>query len=106
YVVFDDAAKPKYKNDPRVHFVPGHPVLRTAMPELMKGLGVDQVGKGIMKWEQLERWGQHNLEYGSPARKALTIAKPLAAVGLAVAGAAAVSTLIGRMAATADDDSD
>ncbi|MBW3625265.1 MAG: DUF362 domain-containing protein, partial [Armatimonadetes bacterium] len=39
YVVFDEAAKPRYKNDPRVHFVPGHPVLRTAMPELMKGLG-------------------------------------------------------------------
>ena len=39
YVVFDDAARPEYKNDPRVHFVPGHPVLRTAMPELFKGTG-------------------------------------------------------------------
>src|SRR5215216_5504461 len=25
YVVFDNSAKPQYKNDPRVHFVPGHP---------------------------------------------------------------------------------
>jgi hypothetical protein len=35
----------------------------------------------------------HNLEYGSPRRKALTVAKPLAAVGLAVAGAAAVTAM-------------
>ena len=47
YVVFDDAARPEYKNDPRVHFVPGHPVLRTAMPELMKGLGVEVPGKAV-----------------------------------------------------------
>jgi hypothetical protein len=38
YVVFDDAAKPRYKNDPRVYFVPGHRVLQTAMPELFRGL--------------------------------------------------------------------
>src|SRR5262249_16959962 len=49
YVVFDDAAKPRYRNDPRVHFVPGHPVLRTAMPELMKGLGVSEMGQAMMK---------------------------------------------------------
>jgi uncharacterized protein (DUF362 family) len=99
YVVFDDAAKPEYKNDPRVYFVPGHPVLRTAMPELMKGLGVELPGKGIMKWSQFRRWGQHNLRFGSPSRKVLTVAKPLAAVGLAVAGAAAVTALVSRMTA-------
>lgn len=38
YLVFDDAARPEYKNDPRVFFVPGHPVLHTAMPELLRGL--------------------------------------------------------------------
>ncbi len=85
YIVFDDAAKPKYKNDPRVYFVPGHPVLRTAMPELMKGLGVSLSGQGIMKWQQFQRWGMHNLEYGSLPRKALTVARPLAAAGLAAA---------------------
>ena len=31
YLVFDDAARPEYRNDPRVHFVSGHPVLRKAM---------------------------------------------------------------------------
>jgi uncharacterized protein (DUF362 family) len=97
YVVCDDAARPEYKNDPRVHFVPGHPVLRTAMPELMKGLGVGRLGQGMMKWQQLRGWGMHNLEYGSPARKLLTVARPLATVGLAVASAAAVATLMGAL---------
>ena len=41
YLVFDDAARPEYKNHRRVYFVPGHPVLDTALPELMKGFGVE-----------------------------------------------------------------
>lgn len=86
YVVFDDSAKPEYKNDPRVYFIPGHPVLQTAMPELMKGLGVDFLGKAAMRWQQFERRGMHNLEYGTPTRKAISIAKPLAVAGLAIAG--------------------
>lgn len=85
YIVFDDAAKPQYKSDPRVYFIPGHPVLQTAMPELMKGLGMNLPGQAVMKWEQFERWGKHNLSYGTPARRAITLAKPVAAAGLAVA---------------------
>jgi hypothetical protein len=85
YVVFDDAAKPCYKHDPRVHFAPGHPVLRAAMPELMKGLGVSLPGQGVMKWQQIERWGMHTLEYGSAGRKAASVAGPLAVGGLAAA---------------------
>jgi hypothetical protein len=84
YIVFDDAALPKYKNDSRVHFVAGHPVLRTAMPQVMKGMGTFVPGKGIMKLQQFERWGRHNTRYGTAAHKSLTIAKPLAA-GLGVA---------------------
>jgi uncharacterized protein (DUF362 family) len=91
YVVFDDAAKPKYKQDPRVYFVPGHPVLRTAMPELMKGLGVGAPGKAAMKWEQFERWGMHSLEYGSRRRKALTVAKPAAIAALALGTIAGIA---------------
>lgn len=88
YLVFDDAARPRYKNDPRVHFVPGHPVLRDAMTGLLAGLGADgrAGGNAIMAYEQLQRWGQHNLEYGTRTRKAITIAKPLAVAGLVVAG--------------------
>jgi hypothetical protein len=97
YVVFDDAAKPEYKHDPRVYFVPGHPVLRTAMPELMKGLGVSALGQTAMKWQQFQRWGMHNVEYGSVRRQALTIAKPLAAVGLGVIGVAALTALVRKL---------
>ncbi len=97
YVVFDDSAKPQYKTDPRVYFVPGHPVLRTAMPELMKGLGVSLPGNAMMKWQQFERWGMHNVEYGTGARKALTVAKPLVAAGLAAAGVAALTALVRKL---------
>jgi uncharacterized protein (DUF362 family) len=93
YIVFDDAAKPKYKTDPRVHFVPGHPVLRTAMPQVMKGLGADISGNMIMKAQQLERWGMHNLEYGSMKRKALTISKAVGTLGLAFVAIKALTSL-------------
>lgn len=99
YLVFDDSAKPKYKDDPRAYFVPGHPVLRTAMPQIMEGLGVKAPGQTVMKLQEFQRWGMHNLEYGSPKRKALTVAKPLAAAGLAVAGLAASARLIRRLIA-------
>ncbi len=94
YVVFDDAALPKYKNDPRVYFIPGHPVLQTALPELLKGLGVSAPGNAAMRWAQFERWGMHNVQYGSPRRKALTIAEPAAAVVLIVSGIALAAALI------------
>jgi uncharacterized protein (DUF362 family) len=97
YVVFDDAALPKYKNDPRVHFVPGHPVLRDAMPELQKGLGVTIPGDIVQKFQQWQRWGMHNLEYGSPARKAKTILGPLAAVAAVGAVAACGFALAAKM---------
>jgi len=82
YIVFDDSAKPRYKNDPRVHFVPGHPVLRSAMPELMKGLGVKLPGQMVQRWQQFERRGMHELQYGSRSRKVRAVARPVLAVGL------------------------
>jgi len=66
------------------------------MPELMKGLGVSLSGNAMMKWQQFERRGMHNVEYGTAGRKALTIAKPLLVAGLAAAGVAAVTALIRR----------
>jgi uncharacterized protein (DUF362 family) len=96
YVVFDDAAKAKFKSDPRVYFIPGHPVLHTAMPELMKGLGMNLPGQAVMKWEQFERWGKHNLTYGTTARRAITLAKPALAAGLAVAAIAGVRSFLQR----------
>ncbi|MCC6329005.1 MAG: DUF362 domain-containing protein [Acidobacteria bacterium] len=106
YVVFDDAALTKYKNDPRVYFIPGHPVLQTALPELMKGLGVDITGNAMMKWQQFERWGMHNVEYGTTLHKAATIAKPLAAVGLAAAAAYGLYAWLGRDGHAAANEND
>lgn len=94
YLVFDDAAKDRYKHDPRVFFVPGHPVLREAMPNLMKGLGAKIPGNAILKWQQFQRWGMSNLQYGSPRRKALTVLQTVGAVAGAVGGILA----LGRMA--------
>ncbi|MFN7997176.1 MAG: DUF362 domain-containing protein [Bryobacteraceae bacterium] len=92
YVVFDDSAKPEYKNDPRVAFIPGHPVLRTAMPKLMEGLGVKVPGKMAMKWEQFERWGKHRVEYRGPA----AFAKPIAGAAMAIGGVLALRALLKR----------
>lgn len=97
YVVFDDAAKDKYKKDPRVFFIPGHPVLQTAMPDLMKGLGVALPGNAMMKWEQFERWGQHNLSYGNVARQTKTIAKPVGGLLIGLAGLLLTTVLAKRL---------
>ncbi|MGH9655687.1 MAG: DUF362 domain-containing protein [Bryobacteraceae bacterium] len=43
YVVFDDAARPEYKDDPRIFFVSGHPVLRGATRELMRILNLEEL---------------------------------------------------------------
>jgi uncharacterized protein (DUF362 family) len=86
YVVFDDSAKPEYKNDPRVHFVPGHPVLRTAMPELMRGLGVRLPGQAVQRWQQFERRGMHELQYGSRFRQLRAVGRPFVIAGLIAAG--------------------
>jgi hypothetical protein len=66
------------------------------MTGLLEGLGADaNLGvQAIMAYEQLRRWGQHNLEYGTRARKVLTIAKPLAVAGIAVAGVIALTTMV------------
>jgi hypothetical protein len=41
YFVLDDSAKPKYKNDPQVIFIPGHPVpetyIRNDLLEIVEG---------------------------------------------------------------------
>jgi uncharacterized protein (DUF362 family) len=96
YLVVDDAARPEYKNDPRVYFVGGHPVLQTAMPEIMKGLGVSFSGEATMKAQQLEQWGMHNLEYGSRARQIMTVAKPVLVTGLALGVLAGTTALLRR----------
>ena len=97
YVVFDDAALAKYKGDSRVTFVPGHPVLRSAMPALQRGLGVRAPGEVAQKLQQWERRGMHALKYGTPARKAKAVLVPLAVVSALVAGFVAITnTLVAK----------
>src|SRR5215208_5734755 len=99
YIVFDDSAKPKYRKDPRVHFVPGHPVLRTAMPELIRGLGVKLPGDLAQRWQQFERRGMHELQYGSRARRVRTLGRPVLLAAVLLGAAAAVRSLGRRLVA-------
>jgi hypothetical protein len=87
YVVIDDTARPEYRNDPRVHFVPGHPVLRDAIPGLLEGLAGERLADLVPRWEQFKRREVHNVKYGTPKRRALTLAGPLAMAGLCAAAA-------------------
>jgi uncharacterized protein (DUF362 family) len=100
YVVFDDAALPKYKNDPRVTFIAGHPVLRDAMPGMLRGMGVKIPGKVMMKGEEIERAFMHNTKFGTTTRKIATVATPLAALGLGVAAVLGTRALVKSMRAT------
>ncbi|HWE93837.1 MAG TPA: DUF362 domain-containing protein [Tepidisphaeraceae bacterium] len=97
YIVFDDAALPKYKNDPRVYFVPGHPVLRSAMPQLQKGFGASLPGQMVMKAQQWRHWLMDSTKYGSPTRKAITIGENVAGAVLGVAAFAGAVVLLDRM---------
>jgi uncharacterized protein (DUF362 family) len=74
YIVVDDAAPEKYRTDARVTFVPGHPVLREAMPSLFRAFG---------------------LERPEPRRPSGG-ARPFAVAGLVVAGLAAAAAIAGR----------
>ena len=85
YIVIDDAALERYKTDPRVHFVPGHPVTRKALPGVLDGMGMKNAGNAMMKLQQFQGWGMHNLEYGDTLQKAKTLAVPLAAAAAAAA---------------------
>jgi hypothetical protein len=66
------------------------------MPELMKGLGVDLLGRAVMRWQQFERRGMHDLTYGTAKRKAISIAKPVGIAALATAALFGLNKLIKR----------
>jgi uncharacterized protein (DUF362 family) len=96
YIVFDNSAKPKYKDDPRVHFVPGHPVLRNAMPELLKGLGVNLPAQLAQRWQKFERRGMHELQYGSTSRRLQALGRPLVVASLGAVSAMGLRKLVRR----------
>jgi hypothetical protein len=77
-----------------VHFVAGHPVLRDAMPELIKGLGVKIPAQVAQRWQRLERRGMHELQYGSRSRQFRAISAPFIASTLVAAGALALRSVV------------
>jgi hypothetical protein len=85
YIVIDDAAKPAYRNHPRVHFIPGHPVLGAALPELFQGFGIEAPGKIMSRWQKAEHRAARAGRNGAGRKKVLMVAKPLAALGAAAA---------------------
>lgn len=60
YFVIDDAALPRYKEDPRVTFVPGHPATHNIFPHVFRRLHVEHAGPAALKLagvaKQLESW--------------------------------------------------
>ena len=73
------------------------------MPELFKGIG-DDPGQMMMKAQQLERRVVHTLEYGTMARKVVTVAAPAAVAALAVLGGMVGAGL--RVAETGEDEAE
>jgi uncharacterized protein (DUF362 family) len=93
YLVFDDAARSEYKNDPRVFFVPGHPVLHTAVPQLMEGLRV-RAGAGN-GWRAGERRTK-NLGHGQVRHALTTAAAPSALAAIAFGAMIGIRALAGK----------
>lgn len=53
YFVIDDAAHERYKRDPRVTFIPGHPATHNIFPHIFKRLHVEDVGPKMLKLESV-----------------------------------------------------
>lgn len=87
YFVIDDAAPARYRLDPRVHYLRGHPVLHTMLPELLRGLGLTVPGNLSNRAQQLVRAGEARLYYVPWWQTALETGAALALLaGTALAG--------------------
>jgi uncharacterized protein (DUF362 family) len=87
YIVIDDAAPARYRLDPRVHFIPGHPVLHNMLPEMLKGLGLTVPGNLIKRGQELMRAGEARLMYVPASQTAKELATlVLAGVGISMLG--------------------
>lgn len=71
YVVIDDAARPKYKQDLRVTFIPGHPALHNILQQLMEGLGVSTMGQASFSLMKTLRNVESSLQYSDTPAAAL-----------------------------------
>jgi hypothetical protein len=64
YVVIDDAAPARYREDPRVFFIPGHPVLHNMLPLLLEGLRIHTLGEAGEEAMKLMRGARSRIRPG------------------------------------------
>lgn len=92
YFVLDDAAPARYRLDPRVHGILGHPVLHTMLPELLKGLGLTVPGNLTKRYRAYIRMGAARLLYVPPRQTSTEGVQ----VALMAGGAVALGWLVLR----------
>jgi uncharacterized protein (DUF362 family) len=92
YFVIDDVAPARYRLDPRVHVIPGHPALHNMLPELLRGLGLTVPGRVTQRAQLWVRMAESRMLY-VPLRQT---AKEAGRIALAAAGFAALTTLMTR----------
>jgi uncharacterized protein (DUF362 family) len=64
YVVIDDAAPARYREDPRTYLIPGHPVLHNMLPLLLEGLRIPTLGEVGMEMMKGLRMVETRLRQG------------------------------------------
>jgi uncharacterized protein (DUF362 family) len=85
YFVIDDVAPARYRLDPRVHVIPGHPALHNMLPELLRGLGLTVPGRVTQRAQQWMRVAESRLLYAPRVRTMKDAARASVAVGVVAA---------------------
>lgn len=94
YFVIDDIAPARYRLDPRVHVIGGHPALHNMLPELLRGLGLTLPGRLTQQAQQWARTAESRLLYVPLAHTVKDAARAtLVLGGLGALGLAAVRLL-------------
>jgi uncharacterized protein (DUF362 family) len=81
YFVIDDVAPARYRLDPRVHVIRGHPALHNMLPELLRGLGLTLPGRLTQRAQQWTRLVESRLLYVPRARSMRDAARAALVVG-------------------------
>jgi hypothetical protein len=89
YFVIDDVAPARYRLDPRVHVVTGHPALHNMLPELLRGLGLTVPGRLTQRAQQWMRVAESRLLYVPPVQTL----KDAAHAGLVLVGVGTVGLM-------------
>jgi hypothetical protein len=95
YFVIDDVAPARYRLDPRVHVIMGHPALHNMLPELLRGLGLTVPGGLTHRVQQWMRVAESRLLY-VPLAQTLrdTARRGLVLVGVGTVGLMVLRALL------------